>query len=510
MNKSILVVDCGSTGIRSMIINSEGRVISRNYKKLDIIHTEDGGTENDPESIWLTFKDLVIKGINKPFINIDSIAITNQRSTFTLWDRTTSKPVINFINWQDIRSAQTARKMNKNPLWVALRSVSFVIGRVIQNPLLIVTSMLRLNTDHTICKVKWILDKNPNFRILAEKDRLRFGTIDTWLLYRLTGNKAHKTDFTNAAATSLLNPFIKKWNKLFCNIFNIPMNILPEVLSTNGFFGNTDEKIFGKTIPITAIVGDQQSSLFGHRCFNPGDLKMTLGSGAFITMNVGSKPKFSTKGLFPMIGWTISGKTEYILEGQVATLGTFIDWAVNKLELFDSPKDLDRVAEEVKSSNGVKCIPTLTGIRFPYFKPGLKCSFSGISLKTDKKHIAYAIIDGLANRVVDIIEGMEKETKIHIPNIKVDGGVSNSNILLQRVADLSGKRVYRSSENDLASMGAAYLSGLSTGVWKSNKDILNIKIPQTCFKPKLGTELREKSRNSWKLHIKDSEKMYKK
>lgn len=510
MNRHILVVDCGSTGIRSIIINSDGRIISRNYKKLEIIHTDDGGTENNPEMIWTTFRDMVIKAINKPFINIDSIAITNQRSTFTLWDRDSGKPVTNFINWQDIRSAQTARDMNKSPLWVSLRTISFVIGRLIRNPLLIVTSMLRLNTDHTICKVKWVLDNNPDIRLLSEKEKLMFGTIDTWLLYKLTGEKVHGTDYTNAAATSMFNPFILKWNNLFCKIFKIPLNIFPKVFNTNGFFGETDEHIFGKSIPITAIVGDQQASLFGHRCFNPGDLKITLGSGAFITMNVGPKPKFSTKGLFPMIGWTLSGKTEYILEGQVATLGTFINWSVEKLGLFESPQDLDKLALEVDSSEGVFCIPTLTGIRFPYFKPGLKCSFSGVSLKTEKKHIAYAIIDGLANRTVDIIEGMENETGIQIPNIKIDGGASNSDVLVQRIADLTGKKIYRSVESDLASIGAAYLAGLSTGMWKDKNEILNMKIPQTCFKPSLVKKERFKARSLWKQNISLSEKIYKK
>lgn len=510
MNRHILVVDCGSTGIRSIIINSDGRIISRNYKKLEIIHTDDGGTENNPEMIWTTFRDMVIKAINKPFINIDSIAITNQRSTFTFWDKKTGKPLINFINWQDIRAAQTARSMNKNPLWLSLRTVSFVIGRLIRNPLLIVTSMLRLNTDHTICKVKWVLDNNKKIQKLSQENRLMFGTIDTWLLYKLTGEKVHATDYTNAAATSMLNPFILKWNKLFCRIFKIPMNMLPKVFNTNGFFGNTSKNIFGKSIPITAIVGDQQASLFGHRCFNAGDLKITLGSGAFITMNVGKKPKFSTKGLFPMIGWALSNKTEYILEGQVATLGTFIDWAVQKLKLFESPQELDSSASEVNNSEGVFCIPTLTGIRFPYFKPGLKCSFSGISLKTEKKHIAYAIIDGLANRTVDIVEGMEHETGIKIPNIKIDGGASNSDILVQRIADLTGKKIYRSVENDLASIGAAYLAGLSTGMWKDEDEILNMNIPQNCFKPILSSKERIKCRSLWKDKVLLAEKIYKK
>lgn len=509
MSSQILVIDCGSTGIRSLVINSKGRIISRNYKKITILHPEPGATENDPEMIWNTFKEMVIKALNKPFANIVTIAITNQRSTFTLWNKDSGKPVTNFINWQDIRSAQTARIMNKNPRWMALRSVSFLIGRLIRNPLLTVTSMLRLNTDHTICKVKWVLDENPEILELCNKDKIMFGTIDTWLLYKLTGQKVHATDYTNAAATAMLNPFMMKWNKLFCNIFKVPMKMLPSVYDTNAYFGKTDEKIFGKSIPVTALVGDQQASLFGHRCFNPGDLKVTLGSGAFVSMNVGKKPKFSTKGLFPMIGWSLSGKPEYILEGQVATVGTYINWVVEKLQLFSSPEELDRYAEEAGSSEGVFCIPTLTGIRFPYFKPELNSAFSGISLKSEKKHIAFAIIDGIAQRTVDIIEGMEHETKLKIPHIRVDGGVSNSDILMQRIADLTGKKLYRSSESDMASLGAAYIAGLSTGIWKDKEVILNMNIPNKCFKPQIDEKLRNSSRVLWKNHISSVEKIYK-
>lgn len=509
MNKHILVVDCGSTGIRSIIVNREGRVVNRAYKRMEVLHPAPGATENNPEQIWTSFKEIVLKAINMPRINIDSIAITNQRSTFSLWSKDSGESIINFINWQDIRAADTARAMNKKPLWVILRTVAFFIGRLLRNPLLTVTSMLKLNTDHTICKLKWVLDENPDIKELCENNKVMFGTIDTWLLYKLTGNRVHRTDYTNAAATTLLNPFMMKWNSLFCNIFKIPMNTLPEVYNTNDFFGETDPKIFGKNIPVTAMVGDQQASLFGHQCFNQGDLKITLGSGAFISMNVGPKPKFSTKGLFPLIAWTLSGTPEYCLEGQVATVGTFINWAVEKLQLFSSPRELDEFAMQCDNSDGVYCIPTLTGIRFPYFKPDLRSSFSGISLKTEKRHIAYSIIDGIAQRVVDIVEGMEQETGINIPIIKVDGGVSNSDILIQRLADLTGKKVHRSSENDLASIGASYFAGLATGLWKDKEEILKKSIPHQCFYPKIDRTKRKNHRDKWKNHILISEKLYK-
>lgn len=509
MSRHILVVDCGSTGIRSIIFNNKGKIINRTYKRVEVIHPEPGATENDPEHIWNAFKEVVQKGLSTPFIKIDTIGITNQRSTFALWDRESGKPLTNFINWQDVRAAETARNMNKNRVWRILRAAAFFIGRIFRNPLLTVTSMLNLTTDHTITKLRWILDRDKELLEKCNKNQVMFGTIDTWLLYKLSGGKKHVTDFTNAASTTLLNPFLLKWNTLFCKIFKIPMNILPEVMDTNHFFGETDKKIFGKSIPITCLVGDQQASLFGHRCFSKGDVKVSLGSGAFVCMNVGNKPKFSTRGLFPLVGWTVKGVPNYILEGQVATVGTYIDWVVEKMNLFSSPKELDSLAQGCTDNCGVYCIPTLTGIRYPYFKPGLNSSFSGLSLQCEKKHLARAIIEGIAHRVIDIIEGMERDTKITINVIKVDGGVSNSDILLQCMADFSGKTILRSSEQDLTSVGAAYFSGLAIGIWNSRKDILKLHIPRTRFQPQISKIERKKNRKLWLKEISKVEKNYK-
>lgn len=509
MSRHILVIDCGSTGIRTILINSKGLITNRDYRRIEILHPEDGATENSPEHIWEVFKEIVYKALHTPLLKIDAIAITNQRSTFSLWDRETGKSLINFINWQDVRAAGTARAMNRNFVWSLLRKVSFVVGRLLRNPLLTVTSMLKLNTDHTICKLRWVLDNNSDIDKKCRENKVLFGTIDTWLLYKLTGHKVHATDYTNAAATTLLNPFMMKWNDLFCKIFKIPMNILPKVYNTNDLFGETDKDIFGKNVPVTCMVGDQQASLFGHRCFNKGDLKITLGSGGFVSMNVGHKPKFSTKGLFPLIAWTLNSEPLYKLEGQVATVGTFIDWAVEKMNLFKSNKELDSLAAQCKSSSGIYVIPTLTGIRFPYFKPDLKASISGLSLHSDKAHLARAIVEGIAHRVVDIIEGMEQETKIHVPSLKIDGGVSNSEIIMQILSDLSGKTIYRSSESDLASLGAGYFAGLATGLWKDKEEILRMNIPHTKFEPTYSDKKRYNERQLWKAHIKASEKFYK-
>ncbi|QEN04159.1 glycerol kinase [Thiospirochaeta perfilievii] len=504
----ILVIDCGSTGIRTILVNSKSHIVYRDYKKIEILHPEDGATENSPTQIWETFKEIVQKALHTPLLKIDAIAITNQRSTFALWDRQSGVPLTNFINWQDVRAANTARRMNKNPIWLLLRTFAFIVGRVLKNPLLTVTSMLKLNTDHTICKLRWLLDNNKELEKRCFNSEVNFGTIDSWLLYKLTGNKVHGTDYTNAAATTLLNPFMMKWNTLFCKIFKLPMQILPTVYNTNETFGHTSKEIFGKEIPIKCLVGDQQASLFGHRCFNKGEAKISLGSGGFVSMNVGPKPKFSTKGLFPLIGWTLDKKPTYKLEGQVATVGTFIDWLINDMEMFKSPVELDSYASKCDNTQGVFVIPTLSGIRFPYFKPDLNASISGLSLKVSKPHLARAILEGIAHRVMDIIEGMESETKISIPNLKIDGGVSNSDVLMQMIADLSGKVVYRSTESDLASLGAAYFAGLSSGMFKSTKEILNIKIPNKRFNPNYSLERRVKERKLWRDHIKKSEKMF--
>lgn len=499
--KYIISIDSGSTGIRAILFDKSGKIIRREYEKTPAEHPEAGATEHDPEMLWQallsTVRALFKDGSVKPS-EIAAIGITNQRSSFCLWDKKTGQPLTKFINWQDVRAADRIAKMNRQPVWVILRSIMKLFSRFINSTLMIATSMLVFNTDHTLGKVRWLLDIRPDLEKKCRDGEALFGTIDSWFIYKLTGGKNHLTDYTNAASTAMFNPFDLKWNGIYCGIFKIPMEMLPEVRDTNAHFGDTEAGLFGAEIPIRAAVGDQQSSLFGHGCFNAGDVKCSLGSGSFVCVNVGEKGKVSRRGLFPLVAWVIDGKPTYMLEGQVATAGTLIDWLGSGIGLSDTPAELNELAAGCDSSEGVFFVPTPTGIRFPYFIPGAKASIVGLSLKTDKRHLARAVLEGIALRLTDILEGVEKDAKIEISDIMTDGGVSRSDILMQCLADFSGCDVERAPEPDMTAAGAAYLAGLSCGFWRDYRELTSLQQGYETFKPFMSAQQRDEKKEKWK------------
>ncbi len=503
--KYIIAIDAGSTGIRSILFNRKGEIVRREYEKTPAEHPEAGATEHDPELLWKalcnTVNALFADGSIKPE-EIAAFGITNQRSSFCIWDRETGKPLTNFINWQDIRAAGTIAKMNRHPIWVLLRGAMKLFSRLINSTILIATSMLVLTTDHTLGKVRWLFNEKPELEKACRSGKAVFGTIDSWFIYKLTGGKNHLTDYTNAASTAMFNPFDLKWNGIYCGIFKIPMEMLPEVRDTNGFFGETEASLFGVPIPIRAAVGDQQSSLFGHGCYNPGDVKCSLGSGSFVCVNVGRKGKVSRRGLFPLVAWVIDGKPTYMLEGQVATTGTLIDWLGKGIGLSDTPAELNELAAGCEDTEGVYFVPTPTGIRFPYFVPGAKASVVGLSLKTGRRHVARAVLEGIALRIDDILEGVEKDAKTSITEIMTDGGVSRSDILMQCLADFSGHQVERAPEPDMTASGAAYLAGLSCGFWSDYRELMTLREGYETFKPFISAEERERKKAEWRKILK--------
>ena len=503
--KYIISIDSGSTGIRAILFDRDGRIIRREYEKTPAEHPEAGATEHDPEMLW----QALLKTVRALFADgtvrveeVASIGITNQRSSFCIWDKKTGEPLTRFINWQDVRAAKTIAAMNRHPLWVLLRGSMKLFSRLINSTILIATSMLVLNTDHTLGKVRWLFDKRPDLEKKCRRGEAVFGTIDSWFIYRLTGRRLHLTDYTNAASTAMFNPFDLKWNGIYCTIFKIPMQMFPEVRDTSGDFGETDADIFGVPIPIGAAVGDQQSSLFGHGCYRTGDVKCSLGSGSFVCVNVGGKGKVSRRGLFPLIAWVIDGKPTYMLEGQVATAGTLIDWLGRGIGLSDTPAELNELAASCERTDGVYFVPTPTGIRFPYFKPEAKASLVGMSLKTGRPQVARAVLEGIALRILDILEGVEKDAKTKVTEIMTDGGVSRSDILMQCISDFSGCSVERAPEPDMTAAGAAYLAGLSCGFWSDYKQLISLRQGYESFKPFMPEEERRRKKADWSRMLK--------
>ncbi len=501
----VLSLDAGSTGLRAALMNREGEFLFQEYEATPATHPEEGATEHDPLFLWETLLIVIRRLLKNSGVAAEQLAalgITNQRSSFCFWDRETGEPYSSFINWQDVRAADSVDKMNRSSSWKVMRAGAGIVGRLTGSTMMTATSMLEFTTDHTITKVRWLLDRDKRLEELCRSGRAVFGTLDTWFIYKLTKGAEHLTDLTNASSTAMFNPFDLYWNPIFCKLFDIPMNIFPEVKDTGDSFGTTDPTLFGSAVPISCSVGDQQSSLFGHTCFEPGEVKISLGSGAFVNINVGSRGKLSRRGLFPLIGWRFNGKIQYMLEGQLATLGTMIDWAREKMGWFDSPEEMNRIAASCDDSGGVIIIPSLSGVRFPYFKPRMKASVTGLALDIEKGHLIRALIEGFAHRLVDILEGIQEDTGVVIRNIKVDGGVSRSDILLQTLADLSGCRVERASEPEVTARGAAYFAGLQVGFWKDSKELRALKDDYTRFEPAKKADWRGKNRLLWKKNIK--------
>lgn len=513
MEKFIMSIDSGGQGIRCLLFNKKGEMIQKEYQRTPAEHPSPGAEEHDPILLRDSMFDVVRRVLDKQKITaseVEAIGISNQRASFLLWEKETGKPLCNLISWADVRAAKITDQMNKNKKWQGLKNFAKVASKLTGSKMLTATSMLKFTTDHVPCRLNWFFSTHPEIKKRCETGEVLFGTLDTWFVYSLTKGEKHLTDMSNAVTTSLFNPFQLKWNEMFFNIFDIPSKMFPSVIDTNGDFGLTDPELFGAAIPIRCVIGDQMGALFGHCCFEPGEIKISQGSGAFVDMNVGHKPGISKRGLFPLLAWSIDGKPTYMLEGFVATAGTLINWLGNGIGLSSTGPELDSFAEQCDDTDGVICLPTPAGIRFPYFNPDMRACILGLSLSTHRKHVARAVLEGIALRLVDIITGMKKDAKQEIASIKVDGGLSKSNVLLESLANFANITVRRASEPDLSGTGAAYMAGLATGYWASKEELLKIQEEYTIFAPSISDKKREQKLRRWNKSINSIMKIDKK
>lgn len=488
MKKYIMALDQGTTSSRCIIFDKSGSIVSVVQREFPQIFPREGWVEHDPMIIWSTqiaaCTEALLK-IGGSWDEIYGIGITNQRETVVIWDKNTGAPIHNAIVWQCRRTADLCQELADKGL-----------GKTIKEK----TGLL-LDPYFSASKAAWILDNVDGAREKAERGELCFGTIDTWLIYNLTDGKVHATDYSNASRTMLFNINTLEWDDELLEIFNIPHSMLPEVLPSSHIFGYTDASILGAEIPIAGVAGDQQAALFGQCCFNEGELKNTYGTGAFLLMNIGTKPKINDSGLITTIAWGLNGKVTYAFEGSVFVCGAAIQWLRDGMRVIESAADSEYYASKVKDSGGVIVVPAFQGLGAPYWDPYARGMIIGLTRATNKYHIIRATIESMAYQTADVIDLMEKSADINVSELAVDGGASANNLLLSFQADILGIPILRPECIETTALGAAYLAGLATGAYSSLDEIKKNRSIEKKISPEKNAAWRDEKLSIWRKAV---------
>ncbi|WP_185872890.1 glycerol kinase GlpK [Blattabacterium cuenoti] len=488
MKQYVLSLDQGTTSSRAIIFDKSGNIISIAQREFTQIYPYPGWVEHNAEEIWSTQASVALEAILKANLegeNIASIGITNQRETTVIWDKTTGEPIFNAIVWQDRRTSNYCDQIKKDGLTEMIRNKTGLI----------------IDPYFSATKIKWILDNIPGARNKADSGSLAFGTIDSWLIWNLTGKVIHVTDVTNASRTMLFNINTLNWDQDLINLFDIPKNMLPQVKSSSEIFGYTTGHILSHKIPISGIAGDQQSALFGHMCTKIGMVKNTYGTGCFMLMNVGDKPVFSQNNLITTIAWQIKDKVQYALEGSVFIAGAIIQWLRDGLGLLSSSNEAEILASSVEDTEGMYMVPAFSGLGAPYWDQQARGTIVGITRGTSSAHFVRAALESIAFQNMDVLKAMEADSGISIKEIRVDGGATVNKLLMQFQSDILNVRVVKSKISELTAAGAAYLAGLAVNYWSSLKDIQNQWQLERIFKPKEMSSRLERIQG-WKRAVK--------
>ena len=484
MSRYILALDQGTTSSRAIIFDESGAEISSSQREFTQYTPRESWVEHDADEIWASQLAVAREAIGEVDADINSIVavgITNQRETTVLWDRNTGVPVERAIVWQCRRSMDICRRLKE------AGHENFIRNR----------TGLMLDPYFSGTKIRWMLDENPELAVRAQEGDILFGTIDTWLLWKLTGGKVHATDVSNASRTMLMNLKTGGWDGEILKILDIPIAMLPEIKPSVGFFGETDPLLFGRSIPITGIAGDQHTALFGHRAFDPGDVKNTYGTGCFMLMNVGEQPLHSPGGLLSTVAWGMNGKLTYALEGSVFMAGAVLQWLRDDLGLVSSVQEIDRLSEEVDDTGGVYLVPAYQGLGTPWWSSEARGALTGLTRASKKAHVCRAFLESIAYRSRDVIDVMIADSGRELKRMRVDGGVTNSGILMQFQADLLDIPVERPSSVEITALGAALMAGLGSGLWNSIDDLKGLPDTDTIFKPQMSEERRNKLYGGW-------------
>lgn len=484
MAKYVMALDAGTTSNRCILFNEKGEMCSVAQKEFTQYFPKPGWVEHDADEIWSSQLGVAVEAMTKigaEASDIAAIGITNQRETAIVWDKNTGEPVYHAIVWQCRRTAEYCDRLKEKGLAEKFRQ----------------KTGLMIDAYFSGTKIKWILDHVEGAREKAEKGELLFGTVETWLIWKLTKGRVHVTDYSNASRTLLFNINTLEWDQEILEELEIPACMLPKPMPSSCVYGEADAAFLGGRIPIAGAAGDQQSALFGQTCFRPGEAKNTYGTGCFLLMNTGEKPVFSENGLVTTIAWGMDGKVNYALEGSIFVAGAAIQWLRDEMRLIDSAADSEYMAQKVKDTNGCYVVPAFTGLGAPHWDPYARGTIVGVTRGVNKCHIIRATLESLAYQVNDVLKAMEADSGITLSALKVDGGASANNFLMQTQADIIDAPVNRPQCVETTAMGAAYLAGLAVGYWSSKEDVIKNWAIDRTFLPDISEEEREGRIKGW-------------
>ena len=489
MDKYIMALDLGTTSCRCIIFDKNGRICSAAQKEFTQYFPQPGWVEHDAEEIWATQTGLMYEAMSKIDITINEIAgigITNQRETTVLWDKETGRPVHKAIVWQCRRTAGYCDELKNLGMAEFFRTKTGLV----------------LDAYFSATKLRWLLDNADGARERAEKGELLFGTVDSWIIWKLTGGKVHVTDYSNASRTMLFNIHTLKWDEEILRVLKIPQQILPEVKPSSHVYGYTDSKLFGREVPIAGAGGDQQCALFGQTCFERGEVKNTYGTGGFMLMNTGTAPVNSHNGLVTTIAWGVDDKVEYALEGSIFVAGAAVQWLRDELGLIRNAAESEVLAKSVPDANGCYVVPAFVGLGAPYWDQYARGAIVGLTRGVNRNHIVRATLESIAYQVNDVLMAMQEDSGMPITSLRVDGGACDNDFLMQFQADILNTSVVRPYCIETTAMGAAYLAGLAVGYWRSKEEILANHVIAAEFKPQMGQTKRESLLQGWHNAVK--------
>jgi glycerol kinase len=489
--KYVMALDAGTTSNRAIIFDNESNILSVAQKEFTQIFPNPGWVEHDAEEIWSTQLEVMKLALEKAGLDakdLAAIGITNQRETTVVWDKNTGRPVYHAIVWQSRQTMDICNNLKNRGLEQEFRSKTGLV----------------IDAYFSGTKVKWILDNVEGAREKAEKGDLLFGTIDTWLIWKLSGGKIHVTDYSNASRTLMYNIYELKWDEKLLEYLTVPSNMLPTVKGSSEVYGTTDPAILGAAVPISGDAGDQQAALFGQTCYKPGMAKNTYGTGCFMLMNTGNVARESKNGLLTTIAWGLNNEVVYALEGSIFVAGSAVQWLRDGLKMLDSSADSEYIAKKVDSTEGVYVVPAFVGLGAPYWDMKARGAILGLTRGTTKAHLVRATLESMAYQTRDVLSAMEADSNIKLQALKVDGGASSNNFLMQFQADILGVPVDRPKIVETTALGAAYLAGLAVGVWESLDELSRTWLLDNRFEPNMETEQREKLYKGWVKAVKRS------